>query len=225
MLGKSYAIEPLPGTPRPSGQPSRSAPARFHGQPARGQEWRVLRERRTSSAQCGCLVASRPANPAARTCRQLREVEAAAQWASDRHFDFARGHGQWQAEFGPDSQAFADGIGDVRLHLGLGLPLADAARYRRALANIDAVFVLIDADNEFHTASYFSSCPRSPDSARTTGWLGLTARTLGFAAGRRCPQECGHGRLRDCATKPQQRRYLLRGDRMKGAGIRPGVGD
>ena len=33
--------------------------------------------------------------------------------SSDRYFNLARGHGQWHAEFGPYSQAFADCIGDV----------------------------------------------------------------------------------------------------------------
>ena len=66
------------------------------------------------------------------------------------------GHSQRHAELRPDSQTFADCIGDVRLSLGLRLPLADAAWYRGALANIHAVFVLIDADNEFHASSHFS---------------------------------------------------------------------
>jgi hypothetical protein len=158
-LGKSYAIEPPPGTPQPSSRPSQLTLAGSHGRPARGQEWRVSRERRASSAQCGCLVALRPANPAAQTCELLREVEGAGERASDSHFDFARGNGQWHAEFGPDSQAFADRIGDVRLSLGLCLPLADAARYRGALDNVRAIFVLIYADDEFHTASHFRPWP------------------------------------------------------------------
>jgi hypothetical protein len=39
------------------------------------------------------------------------------------------------------------------------LPLADAARYGGTLANIYAVFVPIDADNEFHGSSHFSPWP------------------------------------------------------------------
>src|ERR1035437_7813147 len=60
---KRYAIEPPPGNLPPSSQPSRSTLAGSHGRPARDREWKVSRARRAWSAQCGCLVASQPANP------------------------------------------------------------------------------------------------------------------------------------------------------------------
>src|ERR1017187_4021785 len=150
--GKRSAIEPPPGTPPPSSPPWLSALGGSHGRPARGRGWKVSRERRPWSAQCGCPVASPLANLTARTYQRLRPGETAGERASNRNFDFARGYGQWHAQFGPDSQAFADCIGDIRLSRGLGFPLADAARYRRALADVHAVFVPIDADHEFHAA-------------------------------------------------------------------------
>src|ERR1035441_339224 len=78
--------------------------------------------------------------------------QQAEEQASDRHFDLACGHGQWHTELGPDRQALPDGIGDVRLSLGLCLSLADTARDRRAVGDEHPVFVLMDADHELHAA-------------------------------------------------------------------------
>jgi len=90
---------------------------------------------------------------------QLRAVEAAGGQASHGNFDFARGHGRWHAEFGADSQALADCVSDVRLRVGLGLPLTDTARDRGALRNIRAIFVLVDRDDELHAVSYSTPLP------------------------------------------------------------------
>src|ERR1035438_7767356 len=131
-------------------RPADEGVGRGPGGPPRGSAPPFLPHCTTVSAT------SAAANPGARTPEPHRLGEAAGERASDRHFDFVRRHSQRHAKLGPDSQAFADCIGDVRLSLSLCLPLADAARYRAALANVHAVFVLVDADNEFHAASILS---------------------------------------------------------------------
>jgi len=95
-------------------------------------------------------VAARLPNPDVRTREQPRAVEAAEVRASVKNFDLTRDYSRGHAEFCPDGQTLTDRIGDVRLRLGLGLPLTDTARDRRALGNIHAIFVLVDADGEFH---------------------------------------------------------------------------
>ncbi len=92
---------------------------------------------------CGCLVVLRSANPASRTHERRRGGEGAALRALDCDFDLAPGHGQRHMEFGTDRQALPDGIDDIRFSLGVGLPLADTTRDRRAFGDERAVFVLI----------------------------------------------------------------------------------
>src|ERR1039457_2779392 len=158
-LGKSLSYGLPQGNLPQSIRPSQSMLARSHGRLAGDREPTASRERPASSARYGCLGALRPANPRARTGARLRAVETAGDRTSDRHFDLASGHGQWHTELSPDRQAFPDRIDDVRLSLGLCLPLADTARDRRALGDIHAVFVLIDADHELHTDSHFNPWP------------------------------------------------------------------
>jgi hypothetical protein len=74
--------------------------------------------------------------------------------ASDYNFDLTRGHRRRHTEFGPDSQAFADRIGDIRFGLRLRPPLAHATWNRRALGDVDAVLVLKEDDSEFHAARH-----------------------------------------------------------------------
>ncbi len=87
-------------------------------------------------------------------------THAAEQRALDEHFNFARGDGRRHAELSPNRQAFADCIGNVGLRFALSLTLADTPRNRRAFRNVGAVFVLVDAHEEFHAASHFSGVAR-----------------------------------------------------------------
>src|ERR1035437_3480400 len=65
----------------------------------------------------GCHLGGRGQADSAQ--ERLRPGATSGESASDRDFDFARGYSQWHAEFCPDSQAFADCIGDVPLSHGL----------------------------------------------------------------------------------------------------------
>src|ERR1035438_6434032 len=88
-------------------RPADEGVGRGPGGPPRGSAPPFLPHCTTVSAT------SAAANPGARTPEPHRLGEAAGERASDRHFDFVRRHSQRHAKLGPDSQAFADCIGDV----------------------------------------------------------------------------------------------------------------
>jgi DNA-binding transcriptional ArsR family regulator len=98
-------------------------------------------------------------------------VETAGEGASDRDFDHAGGDGQWHSELSPHCQTFPYCIGDVHLGLGFRLALADTAGDRRALGDIHAVFVLIDADRDLYAAVILPFIKYSLTSIYSMGYI------------------------------------------------------
>src|SRR5580704_14960620 len=78
----------------------------------------------------------------------------------DGYFDLTSLNHQWHALFGAHSQTVADCVRNVRLSLGGSPALADTAGNRRAVGNVHAVFVLINADQKFH--SLLAILPANP---------------------------------------------------------------
>lgn len=59
-------------------------------------------------------------------------------------------NGQRHSSFGSHGKAFTDRVLNVPEGFLFRLALADAARYRRAFDNIDAIFVSVDRHHELH---------------------------------------------------------------------------
>lgn len=70
---------------------------------------------------------------------------------SNIDFDLARNRRQRHAPFFPGCEALADGFRDVRFSFSFRAALAYTPGYGRALRDINAVLVLIDADYKLHS--------------------------------------------------------------------------